>query len=266
MNPIALNLGIINIYWYSLFIALGAFIGLLIAIKEAKRHNISKEFIIDTALWGLPLGIIGARIYYVIFNFDYYSNNLLDILKINEGGLAIHGGIIVGLSFAYLYSKKKGYNPIKLLDIFSVSFLIGQIFGRWGNFFNKEAHGGKVTLNFLERLHLPNFIIEGMYINGSYYHPAFLYESIWNIIGLIFLLIYRKNKNIKLGEITLIYLIWYSFGRFFIEYLRTDSLMIGNIKMAMLLSAILFIGSLIILILLKLKSKKQYNEGDKYEN
>ena len=262
MNSVAFEIFSFKIHWYSIFIAIGAIIGLLVAIHEAKKHNIPKNFIIDAVVYGLPLGIIGARLYYVLFNLDYYAANPIDIFKIYEGGLAIHGGIIVGIVFAYFYSKRKGYNPFRVIDIVSVSFIIGQIFGRWGNFFNREAHGSEVTLSLLQKLRLQNFIIEGMYINGAYYHPTFLYESLWNIIGLIILLIYRRNKNVKLGEITLLYLMWYSFGRFFIEYLRTDSLMLGNIKVAMLLSLVLFVGSIITIIIIKRKSNKLYNGGN----
>ena len=266
MDRVAINLGFIQIYWYSIFIAIGVLFGLLLAIKEAKRQNISKDFIIDAILWGLPIGIIGARIYYVIFSWSYYKDNLIDILKINEGGLAIHGGIIAGFIFAYFYSKKKGYNPFKIVDLFSISFLVGQMFGRWGNFINKEAYGPKVSLEFLQKIKIPNFIIEGMYINGQYHHPTFFYESIWNLIGLVILFFYRKTKKVKLGEMTLLYLMWYSLGRYFIEILRTDSLMIGQFKIAKLISAGLFIGSAIILTFIKLKSNKLYNEGVNNEN
>jgi phosphatidylglycerol:prolipoprotein diacylglycerol transferase len=262
MNPVAISFGFINIYWYSILIGIGALIGLFYAIKEAERHNIPKDFMIDAVLWGFPIGIVGARIYYVLFNLDYYGAYPGEIFKIYEGGLAIHGGIIAGFIFAYFYTKKKGYNWIKIIDITSVSILIGQIFGRWGNFINQEAHGGEVSRSFLEKLPIPNFIIEGMYINGAYYHPTFLYESVWNIIGLIILLIYRNNKNIKLGEMTLIYLGWYSLGRFFIESLRTDALMLGSIRVAMLLSAVLFFGAIITIIIIKRKSKKLYNKGE----
>jgi len=261
MDRIAISFGFINIYWYAIFIMVGALVGLYIALKEAKRHNIDKDFMINAVTFGLPIGIIGARLYYVIFNLDYYINYPIEIFQINRGGLAIHGGIIAGLLFAYFYSKKKGYNPFKIIDIAAVSILVGQIFGRWGNFINKEAHGPVTSLEFLQKLRLPNFIIEGMYINGHYYQPTFLYESIWNLIGLIFLLIYRKQKNVKIGEMTLLYLMWYSFGRFFIEMLRTDSLMIGTYKVNVLMSAILFIISLVVFIILKIKSKNLYNKG-----
>ena len=148
---------------------------------------------------------------------------------------------------------------IKYMDICTFGLILGQIIGRWGNFFNSEAHGGETTRLFLEKIHIPSFIINGMYINGIYYHPTFFYESILNLIGLIILLLVRKNKNLKNGMILAIYLIWYSIVRFFIEALRTDSLMLGTLKMAQVISIILFITGIIIFII-SLKKGNYYNE------
>ncbi len=158
----------------------------------------------------------------------------------------------------YIYCKKNKLQLIEILDICAPALIIGKIIGRWGNFFNSEAHGGIVTKEFLEGLHLPNFIINGMYINGNYYHPTFLYESLLNLVCFIVLMILRRNKKIRLGVITGIYLMWYSVIRFFIESLRTDSLMLGSLRMAQVISIVLFIVGLLLIIYSHKKEK--YNK------
>lgn len=258
MNPIFLNLGFINIYWYSIMILIGIVCAYFIIIKECKRFNIDREFMLNLFFYIIPIAIIGARIYFVIFNFNYYSHNLIEIFKIWEGGLAIHGAIIFGLIFINYYCNKYHQNVWKILDIAVIGLIIGQIIGRWGNFFNQEAYGPVTTLSFLKTIHLPNFIIEGMKINNEYHHPTFLYESIWNFIGLIVILIIRKNNKIRVGRTLSIYLIWYGIGRFFIESLRQDSLMFGNLKVAQLVSLIMIITGIIILIY-KTINKKSLN-------
>lgn len=258
MNPIFLNLGFINIYWYSIMILIGIVCAYFIIIKECKRFNIDREFMLNLFFYIIPIAIIGARIYFVIFNFNYYSHNLIEIFKIWEGGLAIHGAIIFGLIFIIYYCNKYHQNVWKILDIAVIGLIIGQIIGRWGNFFNQEAYGPVTTLSFLKTIHLPNFIIEGMKINNEYHHPTFLYESIWNFIGLIIILIIRKNNKIRVGRTLSIYLIWYGIGRFFIESLRQDSLMFGNLKVAQLVSLIMIITGIIILIY-KTINKKSLN-------
>ena len=203
-------------------------------------------------------GIIGTRLYYVLFNLEYYLRNPIEIFQVWNGGLAIHGGIISGILVIIIYTKKYKVNTIKMLDIVAVSVIIAQAIGRWGNFFNQEAFGSVVSKDFLESLMLPKFIIDGMYINGNYYHPTFLYESIWNIIGFIILLIMRRRKYAKVGEMVSFYLIWYSFARFFIESLRMDSLMLGPIRIAQLVSVV----GIIIGIMLLIRAKK----GSKFDN
>lgn len=261
MNSILLDLGFIKIYWYSFFIFSAAVIGCILAFKEAKKRGIPESFMSNYLFYIIPLGIIGARLYYVIFNFDLYKNNLIDIFKVWEGGLAIHGGVIVGLIFTYFYTKKSKINFFKLTDIAAVSIILCQAIGRWGNFFNSEAYGPQTTLNFLNSLHLPKFIIDGMYINGHYYHPTFLYESLWNIIGFVILILMRKNKKLILGHLTGIYLIWYGIGRFLIESLRQDSLMLGTFKVAQIVSIIgVILGTLLIIISSFKKYRKYYKE------
>lgn len=261
MDGILVDLGFIQIYWYSLMLFLGFVLGGYLLLREAKRFGIKEDFILNLFFYTVPIAILGARIYYVIFNWELYSANFLDIFKVWEGGLAIHGGILFGLIFVIFYTKKHGYNIIKMLDMASISLIVGQIIGRWGNFFNQEAHGPATTFETLKNYHLPNFIIEGMNINGIYYHPTFLYESSWNLIGLIIMLIIRRNKKIKIGQIAGFYLTWYGIGRFFIEGMRTDSLMFSSFKVAQIVS-IAFIGAGLILIFMNVLRKKDnyYND------
>ena len=171
-----------------------------------------------------------------------------------HGGLAIHGGIIAGGLFILYYTRKHEMNTLKILDILVVGLIIGQAIGRWGNFFNSEAYGSATSARYLEYIHIPKFIIDGMKINGMYFHPTFLYESLWNLVGFITLVLVRRIKTLKLGKLTGIYLSWYSFGRFFIEGMRKDSLMLGSIKMAQLVSIILFIVGLVLIF----KKNKEY--------
>ena len=241
MNPVLLDLGMIKIYWYSICIFLGIFIGGIIVLRESKRYEISEDFMLNMFFWTIIIAFIGARLYYVAFNWEYYSNNLLDILKVWEGGLAIHGALLFGLIFILIYTKKYKISSLFVFDIVVVGLLLGQSIGRWGNFFNGEAHGGITTLETLQSLFIPEFIINGMNINGTYYMPTFLFESIWCLIGFIAILFIRRGKYIKVGQITSLYLIWYSFGRFFIEGMRTDSLMLGDLRMAQIVSIGLFI-------------------------
>lgn len=258
MNEIFLDLGFIQIYWYSIMIFVGLLIGGWIVLKEAKRFGISEDFITNLFFYAVPISIIGARLYYVFFNWTYYSAHISEIFKIWEGGLAIHGGMLFGLIWIIFYTKKYKVNTFRILDMVVVGLLIGQSLGRWGNFFNGEAHGPATTLDFLTKLHLPSFIIEGMNIGGIYYQPTFLYESLWCLIGFVALLFIRRVKYIKVGQLTGIYLIWYGVGRFLIESLRTDSLMLMGLKQAQIIS-VLMIAIGIVIIMVK-------NRGSKLEN
>ncbi len=255
MNRIALDLGFIKIYWYSITMFLGVLLGIIVAYIEIKRKKMDIEDFSNMAFYAILFGFVGARVYYVLFNLDYYLSYPIEIIKVWNGGLAIHGGIIGAILAIYFYCKRHNISLLLMLDICAPALIIGQIIGRWGNFFNSEAHGGIVTREFLERLHLPNFIINGMYINGSYYHPTFFYESLLNLVGFIVLMILRRNKKIKLGVISGIYLIWYSVVRFFIESMRTDSLMLGSLKMAQVISIVLFMIGLILIIISRKKEK-----------
>ncbi len=239
-------------------ILLGILIGGSYALKEAKKYGISEDFMINLLFFLIPFSLIGARLYFVLFNWSYYSTRTIEIFKVWEGGLAIHGAIIVGILWILIYTKKYQISTLRILDIAAVGIIIGQAIGRWGNFFNGEAHGPITTLAFLENLHLPNFIIKGMYISGNYYHPTFLYESLWCLLGFILLLGIRKIKTIKLGQITALYLMWYSIGRFLIESLRTDSLMFLGFKMAQCISIFLFIIGMILFLITQFSNKKRY--------
>ena len=214
----------LEIRWYGLLIASAVLIGTVLALKEAKRKGVKEETLIDMLLFAVPAAIIGARAYYVIFMWDYYSKNPSQILNIRGGGLAIHGVIIAGTLVAIIFAKVRKESFWKLADIVAPSLILGQAIGRWGNFANQEAHGGPTDLPW------------GIMIDGVKVHPTFLYESIWNLLVFGFLLWYRRKKATVEGEIYLLYLILYSVGRFFIEGLRTDSLMLGPFRVAQLIS------------------------------
>lgn len=200
------------------------------------------------ALWAIPIGLLGARLYYVLFELGYYLQNSGQILAIWNGGIAIYGGLIAGGGTLYWYAKKKGTSLALVLDILAPNVLLAQSIGRWGNFMNQEAHGGPVTRQFLENLYLPEFIIEQMNINGTYYHPTFLYESLWSLLGFVLIVTIRNRKRLlRQGEVALSYVLWYSVGRFFIEGMRTDSLWIGEwIRVSQALSLPLFIGAIVV--------------------
>jgi phosphatidylglycerol:prolipoprotein diacylglycerol transferase len=243
----SISIASIEIYFYSLLILTGVLIALYLGLKEGKKLGIKSDDILDGIIIILPLAILGARLYYVIFEWDRYRGNLASIFAFREGGLAIHGAFIVAVVAAYIYTRIKKIDIFRALDLIAPGFLVAQALGRWGNFFNQEAHGfviGNVTNGapnlsldgqraFLEEtLRLPNFITNNMYLNGpsglNYYHPTFLYESLWNLTGFAIMLILRRTKFLKSGDLIGFYLIWYSIGRFFIEGMRTDSLYVGN--------------------------------------
>lgn len=248
MSDTLFKIGPFSLKYYSFFIFLGMLVACFLIFREAKRKKINEDLLTNILFYGIIIGILGARSYYVLFNLDYYLKNPLEIFMIWHGGLAIHGGLIAGLIFLIIYSKKHNLNIFKLLDIIVVGVIIAQSIGRWGNFFNQEAYGPVTSLSNLKSMHLPNFIIKGMYIDGSYHEPTFFYESVISLLGFIVLILIRKLKNLKVGTLTGIYLIWYGIERFIIESLRTDSLMLGNIKVAQLVSLIFIIFGIIVTI------------------
>lgn len=260
MNRIALDLGIIQIYWYSIFIFLGVLFSCLYIVRESKRQQINQEFVSNLIFYGVIFGLIGARLYYCLFDFNYYKEYPLEIFKVWNGGLAIHGGILFGLLTTIFYTKKYKVSTLKMLDIIAVGLILGQAIGRWGNFFNGEVYGAKTTLEHLHKLMIPDFIIDGMYIKGSYRIPLFLYESIFNLCGFIVLIMIKRYKYLKNGMLTGFYLIWYSIIRLIMENYRDIefNLKLGNIKVAILASIILIIGGIILIII--------SNKGTKFDN
>lgn len=262
MNPVLISINNFDIRWYSVLILVAVFVVIALVQLEANRFVIKRDFVFNMAFWTLIFGIIGARLYYVAFNWDMFKNNPLEILKIWNGGLAIHGGLIAGLITVILYTKKYNIRPIRMLDFIVVPLLLGQAIGRWGNFFNQEAHGVATTVAKLKSLMIPDFIIEGMTIDGVVYSPTFLYESIFCLIAFIILMIARRGKYTKVGTMTASYLIIYGVLRFFIEMSRTDALMIGGFKVAQIVSVVMFIVGLGMLMFTSRKGKFEdlYNE------
>lgn len=260
MEKVALDLGPIQIYWYSIFIFIGMLVACFLIYKEAKKRGIEEDFLVNLTFNTIIIGIIGARLYYVLFNFSYYLDNPVEIFQIWNGGLAIHGGIIAGLLFIIYYCKKHEVSLWKILDIIVVGLIIAQAIGRWGNFFNSEAYGPITTATHLKSLGIPQFIIDGMYILGEYRQPTFFYESVWCLFGFLAMLIIRQYKYLKIGQLTSFYLIWYGIIRFIIEAMRTDSLMLGPLKMAQLVSLVFIVSGIIIFIKsTKTNQKELYN-------
>lgn len=249
MNPILFQLGNFQVRWYAVIMLLAIIIGITLIQKEAKRFKISSDFIFNLCFWTIIFGYLSARLYYVIFNWEYYSAHMSEILQIWQGGLAIHGGIIGGLLTIVIYTKKYKVRTVRILDFIVVPLLLCQAIGRWGNFFNSEAHGVATTLEHLQSLGIPQFIIDGMKIEGIYYTPTFLYESILCLILFIIFLFVRRGSYRKVGTMTGLYLVGYGFIRFFIEISRTDALMLAGFKVAQIVSIIMIIiGSIILMI------------------
>ena len=226
---------------YGILIAASIGIGVILCVREEKERKLPKDTAIDMALYAVPSAVIGARLYYVAFAWDSFKNNLVSILYVWEGGLAIYGAVIGGLLGLVLLSKKKKISLPILTDMVVPSLILGQTIGRWGNFFNKEAHGGIVKQPFLR------FFPVSVQIDGNWYYATFFYESVWNFIGFLFLYNNRKNMREYKGALTLWYFAWYSLGRMVIEMLRTDSLMLGSLRISQVLSLLLFMVSILIL-------------------
>ena len=242
MNPVAFTIFGIDVMWYGVIISTGVLIGVVLALREAKRTGFKEDNLLDFLLYAIPIGILGARAYYVIFSWDYYSQNLSQIINIRNGGLAIHGAVIAGVITGIIFCKIRKINFLELIDLVIPSLILGQAIGRWGNYVKQEAYGGPTDLPW------------GIMVNGQKVHPTFLYESIINILIFIFLLWFRKNKKASDGQIFGLYLILYSSGRFFIEGLRTDSLMFMGMRVAQLVSiSAIIIGAGL---LLYVKNKK----------
>ncbi len=242
MSPVLFTIGPFEIRWYSVLILVAILIAYRVIVSESNRFHIKKDFMFNIMFWALIFGILGARIYYVIFEWSYYSKHLIEIIQIWKGGLAIHGGILVGLLVIYLISKKFNADPKKMLDIVAPAVILAQAIGRWGNFFNQEAYGSAIEYDSLIKMKfIPQFVIDNMEINGVYHLPMFYFESILCIVGFIILILIRRHKYVKKGQIFGSYLLWYGAIRVVIEYFRTDSLMLGTIKIAQVVSVLMII-------------------------
>lgn len=248
VSKVAISILGINIHWYAILIVFAIILSLIILKLNNKNEKVKYENLLDLAIYLLPISIIGARIYYIIFNLDYYIANPSEILNLKSGGLAIYGGIIVGAITAYIYCKIKKLNFIAVLDQIVPVLALSQAIGRWGNFINIEAYGTETT----------NLFRMGIIENGIYkeVHPAFLYESISNFIIFVILQKIGKKRQ-RSGKRTLIYLMLYSFVRFFVEGIRIDSLMLNNIKISQLLSLSIFVASCSMLTYNHIKNSKK---------
>lgn len=233
MNPVAFKIFGIEVMWYGILISIGVVIGTILALKEAKKLGIDEDAMIDLLLYAIPIALVGARAYYVIFSWDYYKNNLIKIFHFRGGGLAIHGAIIAATIVAVIFTRKKKLDFWKIADACAPSLILGQAIGRWGNYINQEAYGTPTDLPW------------GIIIDGVKVHPTFLYESIGSFIIFVFLLWYRRNRAKVSGEVFLLYLTLYSVIRFLVEGLRTDSLMLGPIRVAQLISILIIFIAII---------------------
>lgn len=230
-DPVAFTIFGAEIRWYGILIAIAFMVGIFLAYKRAPKFGIESDTVLDFALWLMPLSIIGARLYYVIFSWDQYAGDPMSILAIRSGGLAIHGGIIAGVLTAVIFCKIRKVNFLDMCDLIFPEVALGQAIGRWGNFFNSEAHGGPTDLPW------------AIEVDGEMVHPTFLYESIWCLLMFVFLIWMSDRRTFK-GQIVCLYGMLYSVERFLVEGLRTDSLMIGPFKQAQVISAVIFAASL----------------------
>lgn len=242
LNPIAFRFGPLEIHWYAICIVTGMVLAVWLAIKEAPRKGMTSDDIMDFILLAFPIAILGARLYYVVFQWSYYSQHPDEIIAIWNGGIAIYGALLAGALVLLVFSYRRKINAYDFLDIAAPGVMLAQSLGRWGNFFNQEAYGKAVAqLNYL-----PKFIRDQMYIEGSYRVPTFLYESLWNLLGFAIIISLRHRPGLlKRGEVAWFYLVWYGCGRFAIEGLRTDSLMLGSLRVSQWLSLVLVILGLV---------------------
>jgi phosphatidylglycerol:prolipoprotein diacylglycerol transferase len=267
IDPVAFTLWGIEVYWYGIIICMGILAGLLIATWVAKKTNQNPDIYSELLIYALVGAIIGARLYYVAFSWDQYKDNVMDIFALREGGLAIYGGIIGAAIVCIVFSRMKKINVWQLMDTGVIGLILGQAIGRWGNFFNMEAFGGytdslfAMAIKVSEAKYIPEAVYEKVLtINDTAYiqvHPTFLYESVWCLGVLAFLLIYLKHKQFD-GEIFYLYLIGYGLGRVWIEGLRTDQLLLANsnLPVSQVLSAVLIVIAAISIILRRRKTKK----------
>lgn len=245
ISPVAFKIGNTSVYWYGLIICTAFVLSILYAYKNAPRFSLDKNSMIDVGLVGIVSGIVGARLYYVLFfPGDTYVKDPIKIFYINQGGLGIYGGLILGILGGLITAKFKKLNLLAVLDVSSISFLLGQAIGRWGNFFNQEAFG--VRADFL-------LAMSSEATGRIPVHPCFLYESLWCLLGFVLLHLFSKNYRKYNGQIFLLYVAWYGLERFFVEGIRTDSLLIphANLRVSQLIAALSFLVSIILLIVFR---------------
>ena len=265
MSDIAFTIGSFSIKWYSLLIVIGVLIAYFLIARESNRFNIKQDFVFNMLFWTIIFGILGARIYYVLFNLEYYKDNLSEIYKIWNGGIAIHGAIIFGFITILIYCKKYKASLGRMLDILVPGLLIAQAIGRWGNFFNHEAYGSIISYTkLIDMKIIPQFIVDNMYINGAYHLPMFYFESLACLLGFIIILFFRRRTYVKVGQTTAFYLIWYGFIRVFIESYRTDSLMLGSARVAQIVSVLMIVIGFIVMLIQSKKPRldELYNSKD----
>ncbi len=231
----------IDIMWYGVLIGFAFILGAYISYRRAPKFGLKPDTFLDLVIWLIPSSLVGARLYYVIFNWSYYQNHLAEIINTRNGGLAIHGGLILGFITAYLVAKHDRENFLDILDVLAPVIALGQSIGRWGNFFNEEAHGTDTDLPWAQ------------IIDGTGYHPTFLYESIWCFLLFVFLIWFSDKRRTFKGQIICLYFMLYSFERFFVEGLRTDSLMIGPLRQAQVISIVIMICSAVAIKILRKK-------------
>ena len=238
VNPVAFQIGDFNVYWYGMIIGAGFLLALAFALKVIRRFGIASDAFIDCVIAGFICGIVGARLYYVLFKWDYYSQHLNELFAIHNGGLAIYGGVIGGLLGGCIVAKIKKVPIPAILDVAVMGFLIGQGIGRWGNFVNQEAFGTETSLPW-------RMVSENT--NGVGVHPCFLYESIWCLLGFVLLYLFSRKLRQYDGQIFLLYLVWYGLERMIVEGLRTDSLYIFNLRVSQILAGVTVIAGIVLL-------------------
>lgn len=269
VNSTAFTIFGISIQWYGIIISLGIILAFLLFYRLAtKKEQISGDTVYNITLLTVPIAIIGARFVYVATRWDVYKGTgFLNMINIRNGGLAIYGAIIFGLATVLIYNKIKKTSSLAMLDALAPAVMLGQIIGRWGNFVNAEAYGWTENVEkFPWRMWLETVRVDGVKIDSHFVHPTFLYESLWNLLGLILILavLYRKKKF--RGEIFCAYMGWYGFGRFFIEMIRADSLYIGGLKFSVLVGALCFISAVICAIIFRKRGKEEAEELEEYQS
>ena len=254
MSEVAFSIGPISVRWYGLLIASAMLIGFIGGSRMAKKQGLNEDDFLSTVIAVIITAVIGARCYYVVFNWGYYGENPAEIVAIWHGGLAIHGGILGGLLALVVCARHYRMNVWQLGDIFAPWLALGQAIGRWGNFFNQEAYGYVVS---------KEAVPWAMYIDGAWRHPTFLYESIWDLMVFAVLMVLIYKGRTKRGEVMLSYFMLYSLGRVWIEGLRTDSLMLGPLRMAQVMSIGLFLIALAVFIYRRRKDRREQEQGKK---